>query len=762
MEILCALNKAEISKLKHLWNHLPSQSEEKLRTLEKNLDATGNYNSYRTLIDAAHSIVPVVPYLAVHLKYLTFADDSSEYYISNSDKINFEKIRNIGNIIVNLQKYQSKRYSFPVNTEAMNFLCNTWFLDYRDLIGCLAFHEPKRSLHFGRNSNDPNWKFDNEIISKILKHPNAPLTSESSSELFKICSYCFNSSNGVHVTDKIWRGQVMNECFSGIELVLVLINQSVCESRKFAKDIGQKFLKEGWIRHLGNTNSNEFLPRHDEFYQFVSEEISVPDKSDYEIAAKISNTEEQEDYYFYLAMTDKTHGGLQTERKWFNMESYNCISGKEIHEWCKKNVSRSDKIVKAFLKRIFSKKLLTQIVSIEEIPEKTITSLNEHYYYITKEHKKRLINISSSNSMMSPRNLSQIHDYNNNIGQTPKKKQGFTLTLKSALKVDQILSSYEIDTLTKMMDSEKGVEIESIIQFKHTSSGIFKGSSALQWLSKHDPEKGIEVAKSFYQRKIIRPYEHKNPIDYSDNLYVFGLKYLSYFKKEHGIIVTPRESKKPGCSTKNQGAGPILFERGIEAKNQGGGPILFERGGEIKNQDNTGQTPDTDRLWDTYKTLNLLATMCHPIFGIQRSSVRWNNTRYHLFSGKNFVAWLEKEKKMDNQEAIHTFEEFSQRKFISSLIDDKSVIFEPEHMYFFSIELPYSAQVKKEKRKSNQPLLPKLSKDDSSISVVELRGRRRKKRIPTETANIEILKEQIKSPNEAKLKRSNSLELGKN
>jgi len=115
MEILAGLNMWPVQRLKKIWAAVPSKYISKLKRLESLMENTMNYKSYRaqlyrSKIDLVIGMVPCIPYLGVYLRDLTFMEENADYLNAEKTIINFEKISQIGELILEIRQFQTCFY----------------------------------------------------------------------------------------------------------------------------------------------------------------------------------------------------------------------------------------------------------------------------------------------------------------------------------------------------------------------------------------------------------------------------------------------------------------------------------------------------------------------------------------------------------------------------------------------------------------------------------------------------------------------------
>ncbi|KAJ3103709.1 RasGEF [Phlyctochytrium bullatum] len=142
-EIVAGLNLGAITRLKKTWKALPSKYWDVWNTLNRTVSDEGSYRVYRQAITALKDRkpdVPILPYLGVNLKDLTFAEDGNPTYIAPADVavalrvpqnaadkyINFTKFRLISKLLENIMASQKGQYDFKADDKVQGFLKDDW------------------------------------------------------------------------------------------------------------------------------------------------------------------------------------------------------------------------------------------------------------------------------------------------------------------------------------------------------------------------------------------------------------------------------------------------------------------------------------------------------------------------------------------------------------------------------------------------------------------------------------------------------------
>ncbi|KAJ1533721.1 RasGEF [Nowakowskiella sp. JEL0078] len=131
-EIVSGLNLNSVIRLKKTWKALPKKYVDVWNSLNFLIMSEGSYRNYRTrlkeLTDKEKERVPILPYLGVTLKDLTFAEDGNPTIVQGdpSNSINFLKFRMIADMIESVVRCQKPSYTFQVDNKISNWLKYDW------------------------------------------------------------------------------------------------------------------------------------------------------------------------------------------------------------------------------------------------------------------------------------------------------------------------------------------------------------------------------------------------------------------------------------------------------------------------------------------------------------------------------------------------------------------------------------------------------------------------------------------------------------
>ncbi|KAI9017327.1 ras guanine nucleotide exchange factor domain-containing protein [Gaertneriomyces semiglobifer] len=119
--IITALCKPVVQRLKKTWEALPEKVKKAWVECEKMVDPSRNMKNYRDL--AAHARPPIVPFLPIYVKDLTFMNDGNASRIGEEKQmINFDKLRMMGNRVKEISALAHLEYSFEPKPAIQNFL----------------------------------------------------------------------------------------------------------------------------------------------------------------------------------------------------------------------------------------------------------------------------------------------------------------------------------------------------------------------------------------------------------------------------------------------------------------------------------------------------------------------------------------------------------------------------------------------------------------------------------------------------------------
>merc|ERR1739848_700810 len=124
MEFVCVFNSSAIRRLKKTWASLPDKYRDYVDNLKTLMDGRNNFKLYREAL--VHTEPPILPYLGLYLKDLTFIDDGNPDNLLNGD-VNMSKNRLVAKAIQKIQLYQQMRYNFENISALQEFLLDPAF-----------------------------------------------------------------------------------------------------------------------------------------------------------------------------------------------------------------------------------------------------------------------------------------------------------------------------------------------------------------------------------------------------------------------------------------------------------------------------------------------------------------------------------------------------------------------------------------------------------------------------------------------------------
>jgi len=171
MAIASGLNCSSVSRLKGIWSKVPPRYQELLANTDRVMSPLGNYKYYRQLLAENRDKNPIVPYLVVFLRDLTFINDGNRETLSSEvtsimdtpkELPNFEKMVLLGQQILELEAYRKVPYDIEENPTVINLLKNARYMDEDTLHRRSLEQEP---IH-GLNSEE-----DEKTSEVIVKNP---------------------------------------------------------------------------------------------------------------------------------------------------------------------------------------------------------------------------------------------------------------------------------------------------------------------------------------------------------------------------------------------------------------------------------------------------------------------------------------------------------------------------------------------------------------------------------------------------------------
>ncbi|KAH6586466.1 hypothetical protein BASA50_000421 [Batrachochytrium salamandrivorans] len=116
--LIAGLNLTPVQRLKKTWEALPDKTKKLWAEVEKIADPSRNMKNYRDRLAASSS--PMVPFLPIYLKDLTFINDGNQSKISGM--INVEKLRMMSSRVLEITSISRSAYSLESKPAILNYL----------------------------------------------------------------------------------------------------------------------------------------------------------------------------------------------------------------------------------------------------------------------------------------------------------------------------------------------------------------------------------------------------------------------------------------------------------------------------------------------------------------------------------------------------------------------------------------------------------------------------------------------------------------
>lgn len=128
MAIISGLNNFSIQRLRKAWEMLAVKTREVFDKLERVMAPQKNFHRYR--LELEKRAPPLIPYMAMYLRDITFIyDGNTDHIDENKTLINFEKFELVAALLSEIEKYQGTPYDIPVDDTLHAYLLNVTFLD---------------------------------------------------------------------------------------------------------------------------------------------------------------------------------------------------------------------------------------------------------------------------------------------------------------------------------------------------------------------------------------------------------------------------------------------------------------------------------------------------------------------------------------------------------------------------------------------------------------------------------------------------------
>jgi len=173
MAVMSGLNCSSVSRLKRVWSRIPVKYTELFASMEQVMTPLGNFKYYRQILAENKDKQPIIPYLVVFLRDLTFINDGNcETLMSEPmaptdvprELPNFEKMVLLGQQILELEAYRKVPYDIEVNPTVTGLLKNVRYMDEDSLHRRSLEQEPIHSLNDGVDD-------ENKPAEVVVKNP---------------------------------------------------------------------------------------------------------------------------------------------------------------------------------------------------------------------------------------------------------------------------------------------------------------------------------------------------------------------------------------------------------------------------------------------------------------------------------------------------------------------------------------------------------------------------------------------------------------
>jgi len=111
MEIMVGLNLGPIQRLLKTWAQLSTKTKEVYKNLSDFTDPTGNHRMMRSTLRVV--LPPMVPYVGMYLKDLTFIEDGNSTFTDKQEQVvNWDKMRMLAAKFSEMQQFQDTNFAF--------------------------------------------------------------------------------------------------------------------------------------------------------------------------------------------------------------------------------------------------------------------------------------------------------------------------------------------------------------------------------------------------------------------------------------------------------------------------------------------------------------------------------------------------------------------------------------------------------------------------------------------------------------------------
>ncbi|KAI8620582.1 ras guanine nucleotide exchange factor domain-containing protein [Chytriomyces sp. MP71] len=115
---MAGLYLSPVTRLKKTWEALPEPTKKVFADLEKLIDPSRNMKNYRDTLTKA--VPPIVPFLPIYLKDLTFMNDGNPKFVDGL--VNFDKLRMMGNRVKDIVSLAAVDFTFSAQPAIQNFI----------------------------------------------------------------------------------------------------------------------------------------------------------------------------------------------------------------------------------------------------------------------------------------------------------------------------------------------------------------------------------------------------------------------------------------------------------------------------------------------------------------------------------------------------------------------------------------------------------------------------------------------------------------
>eukprot|EP01117_Protostelium_nocturnum_P015986 TRINITY_DN6244_c0_g1_i1.p1 TRINITY_DN6244_c0_g1~~TRINITY_DN6244_c0_g1_i1.p1 ORF type:complete len:1910 (-),score=646.75 TRINITY_DN6244_c0_g1_i1:731-6460(-) len=239
MQVLTSLYSEAVMCLAASWLEIPKKSLETFENLSKLMSPQWNYRNYHAALVEAGEDTPIIPYLGTFLNDLIFLDVTKQWKV-NDGLVNFEKVVNVGGMLVSFQKFANNSlgyttYITPVE-RVQNFLLSAEVWEEEDLLKVSQMREGSlehennttlkkdlKKLHVGGGRNgilmdisslsSRDWDLLLTNASTITYRVGQVVFEENAQNrhLYRVKSGKFVVSKGGNVITRLTAGQIIGE-----------------------------------------------------------------------------------------------------------------------------------------------------------------------------------------------------------------------------------------------------------------------------------------------------------------------------------------------------------------------------------------------------------------------------------------------------------------------------------------------------------------------------------------------------------------------